>query len=160
MNAENALRMARGMTQSVTPLHFDCGLVCGGACCRAGDAGEGMLLFPGEEAYYSPMPEGFSILTREDGQKLLVCSGTCDRRTRPLACRVFPLLPFKEGSRAGVRMDARAWPVCPLMESGISGLRAQFTDAVKRAARLLLECPEHRAFLERLTDDIRRMRDF
>ena len=148
MNALEAVLAARDMLDAVTPLRADCGRYCGGACCQSDEDGQGgMLLFPGEEALYQELPEGFS-LARDDtvlpGAYLLTCGGVCDRRQRPLACRLFPLLP----DRAGCRMDRRGWAVCPLMASGKAGLSRAFVEAVEAAGRILYRCPEHAALLD------------
>ena len=50
---DEALVWARKRLEEVTPLKSDCGRVCGAACCRPVQGEEtGMLLFPGEEAFY------------------------------------------------------------------------------------------------------------
>jgi len=143
-----AVLKARRILEAVTPLKGDCGRACGGACCQPDEDGQGgMLLFPGEEALYAELPEGFSI--REDdavlpGAKLLTCDGFCERGNRPLSCRLFPMLP----TGTGARMDRRAWAVCPLMESGKRGLNPAFVEAVKDAGAVLYACPEHAKFLD------------
>ena len=97
MQALEAVMRARELLQTLTPLRRDCGGVCGAACCAPDEDGQGgMLLFPGEEALYQPLPAGFSL--RQDdgvlpGMLLLTCGGVCDRALRPLACRMFPLTP-------------------------------------------------------------------
>ena len=148
MQPLEAVRAARALLECVTPLNRDCGGVCGGACCQTDEDGQGgMLLFPGEEALYDPLPTGFH-LERDDGVApgawLLTCEYACDRSLRPLSCRLFPLLP----TRKGAKMDRRGWAVCPLMDSGVSGLRQEFVDAVKRAGAILYACPEQAAFLD------------
>lgn len=160
MNALEAVMAARELLADVTPLNGDCGRCCGGACCQSDEDGQGgMLLFPGEEALYRPLPEGFS-LSRDDGVlpglTLLTCGGSCDRALRPLSCRLFPLLP----TPAGCRLDRRAWAVCPLMESGKAGLRRAFVDAVSQAGRLLYACPEHARFLDAIHSYNERLRSF
>lgn len=148
MEPLEAVMKVRDLLDAVTPLKTDCGRACGGACCQPDEDGQGgILLFPGEEALYADLPEGFSI--REDhavlpGAKLLICDGFCERESRPLSCRLFPMLP----TRTGARMDRRAWAVCPLMESGKRGLDPAFVQAVKDAGKLLYACPEHAAFLD------------
>ena len=147
MDALQAVIAARELTENITPLNADCGRYCGGACCQPDEDGQGgMLLFPEEEKLYQPLPEGFA-LTRDDsvtpGAHLLICSGFCDRRARPLSCRIFPLLPTENGCRP----DKRAWAVCPLMANGKSGMRKEFVQAVRKAGRILYACPEHAAFL-------------
>ena len=148
MEAMEAVLQARELLRELTPLRQDCGRYCGGACCQSDEDGQGgMLLFPGEEALYRQLPEGFSIAEDRgavpDG-KLLVCGGFCRREDRPLSCRLFPLLP----TRRGACLDRRAWSVCPLMDSGVKGLAPEFVAAVKQAGRLLYSCQEHAGFLD------------
>ena len=150
MDPLQAVISAREILADITPLRQDCGRVCGGACCQADEDGQGgMLLFPGEEALYDPAPEGFSM-KRDDsvlpGQILLTCGGACSRGDRPLSCRLFPLLPTREGAR----MDRRGWAVCPLMECGKAGLSRDFVEAVIQAGRILYACPAHAVFLDAL----------
>ncbi len=109
-----------------------------------------MLLFPEEERYY----EGCSWADIVPGRlgKHLICRGTCDRENRPLACRIFPLAIRLSGqedgsAKANIIMDVRAWPVCPLMQSGRKGLKTEFISAVLAAAKHLLQEDKHRAFL-------------
>ena len=45
---ERLYKKAKRIIGDKTPLKKDCGLICGGACCK-GDSKTGMLLFPGEE---------------------------------------------------------------------------------------------------------------
>lgn len=138
------------MLLDVTPLTRDCGLVCGGACCRS-LPGErtGMLLFPGEEAYYHGKP-GYELMETETGP-LLVCSGACDRSERPLSCRLFPLLPVLREEGVKVAMDARAKAACPLAIQGVRGLSDTFVEAVRRVGQALARDEAQRAFLQRLT---------
>ncbi|MBE5786640.1 MAG: hypothetical protein E7324_03780 [Clostridiales bacterium] len=141
MNGLEAIIAARALLADITPLRQDCGRICGGACCAPDEDGQGgMLLFPGEEALYDPLPEGFAI-TADDavmpGARLITCAGQCSRCERPLSCRLFPLLP----TRKGCKMDRRAWAVCPLMEWGKSGLSQDFVQAVKKAGEILYASP-------------------
>ena len=160
MEPLEAVQKARQMLDAVTPLKTDCGRSCGVACCQPDEDGQGgMLLFPGEEALYEELPEGFSI--REDdavlpGTKLLICDGFCERENRPLSCRLFPLLP----TRTGTRMDRRAWVVCPLMASGKRGLNPAFVQAVRDAGALLYACPEHAALLDAIHEFNERLKEF
>ena len=160
MDALEAILFCREILEDVTPLRQDCGRFCGGACCQSDEDDQGgMLLFPGEEALYDPLPEGFSI-TRDDGVKegllLLTCDGECDRSKRPLSCRLFPVLP----TRKGAKMDQRAWAVCPLMEHGKAGLSLDFVNAVKKAGEILYACPVHAEFLDALHDYNEQLKQF
>ena len=160
MDALQAVISAREILLSVTPLRHDCGRNCGAACCQSDEDGQGgMLLFPGEERLYDPLPQGFSITEEKsvvpDG-KLLTCDGFCARDQRPLSCRLFPLLPTEKGCR----LDRRAWAVCPLMAYGKAGLNPDFVAAVKEAGKILYACPEHAAFLSALHEYNERLKQF
>ena len=116
-----------------------------------------MLLFPGEEALYADctfarvVPTGFSL--GGTPAQLLVCDGRCDRKNRPLACRLFPLfLKFREDQTPVLRMDARARAVCPLTDYGMKALDPEFKQAARRAYDLLLEDKVCAAYLRALDE--------
>lgn len=139
---------AREALLSATPLLRDCGRLCGAACCSPDEDGRGgMLLFPGEEACYTQLPEGFSLRDTPEGV-LLTCEGFCERADRPLACRVFPLMFTLNDGVPSVRLDPRTWPICPLMPSGRGGLWEGFVQAAETAARILARDGAQRAFIE------------
>ena len=93
------------MIGNKTPLYGDCGLLCQRACCQ-GDSDDGMLLFPGEEVIFQnePVSSAFSLSPVDIGNRVTgvfaVCNGTCDRKVRPLACRIFPYLPILNQNRS------------------------------------------------------------
>ena len=158
---DETLKKARKLLAEVTPLKTDCGRVCGARCCRPMEGEEtGMLLFPGEETEYSGKP-GWKLKETPAGM-LAVCPGNCERSERPLACRIFPLLPvIREGS-VRVAADQRAKAVCPLLRQGIRGMDPAFTDAVREAGKLLAGEPAQQAFLEMLTaeqDELKALRE-
>ena len=106
-----------------TPLKGNCGVLCGGRCCSDEDCEElGMYLFPGEEELFINEP-GFRVEESEfevNGKKtaILFCDGTCDRRKRPLSCRIFPLFPYVTATgELTVVKDIRSKSVCPLFEA-------------------------------------------
>lgn len=156
MSAYEAVCRARALLETLTPLKTDCGKLCQGACCQ-GDEETGMLLFPGEEAFYEGcafariIPAGFAFGGGD--VQLFVCNGTCERGNRPLACRLFPLfLKFKEDGTTKLRMDVRAKTVCPLTDYGIRALDPEFKQAARRAYDLLLEDEACAAYLRELDD--------
>ncbi|MBE5799047.1 MAG: hypothetical protein E7321_03750 [Clostridiales bacterium] len=156
MSAYDAVLDARELLETLTPLKTDCGRLCGGACCQ-GDEGTGMLLFPGEEAFYENcafariIPADFSL--GGEKAKLFVCGGTCERSNRPLACRLFPLfLKFKEEGVTKLRMDVRAKAVCPLTDYGIKALDPDFKQAARKAYDRLLEDETCAAYLKDLDE--------
>ncbi len=132
----------------LTPLYADCGQLCGGACCK-GDSRTGMLLFPGEE---SP----FTVIEGENGQRLAVCNGKCDRISRPLSCKIFPFFPtISENGRIFVEPDLRASRICPLIEhSEEIKFNPKFFKAVRKVGRLLAKDDNCREFLEEITKEI------
>jgi hypothetical protein len=147
------LRTAREKLKSVTPLKRDCGRVCGAACCGSPEGEEtGMLLFPGEKEAYTGK-EGWTVRETAMGP-MAVCSGHCDRDERPLACRLFPLLPvIREDGEVRAVTDLRAKAVCPLARQGKSALDPAFTEAVREAGSLLAADEEQAAFLKKLTEE-------
>ena len=153
---QETIRAARALLEEITPLKTDCGRLCAGACCR-GDEATGMLLFPGEEAFYADctfadiLEAEFSLGGHQ--AKLLVCRGSCERGNRPLACRLFPLfLKFKADGTTKLRMDTRARAVCPLTDYGLSALDPDFKQAVRKAYDLLLADDACAAYLRDLDE--------
>ena len=145
-----ALRDARARLERVTPLKTDCGRVCGAACCRSAEGEEtGMLLFPGEEALFAGR-SGWVLRPAALGT-LAVCPGVCDREMRPLACRLFPLLPVLREDGVRIAVDARARGVCPLARGGLNAFSPEFREAVRGAGVRLAEDEEQAAFLRLLT---------
>ena len=155
----NAVLLARKLLGDLTPLKTDCGRLCGGACCQ-GDEQTGMLLFPGEEHSFENcdfghvIPANFSLAGRD--VQLFVCSGHCSRESRPLACRLFPLfLRFRKDGSTRIRMDPRAFSVCPLCDYGMDALHDAFISAARCAYDALLEDADCTAFLKALDDELR-----
>lgn len=146
-------RRAYALLKKETPLgRFDCGRLCGGACCK-GTENDGMLLFPHEEELLAHC--GYTITAAGEGCAM-VCGGTCKRDYRPLACRFFPLFPVitvKNGSPtvAAVR-DPRAAGACPLGKGG--ALSPRFVRAVRRAGKILARDDEIRAYMENMSEEL------
>ena len=110
-----------------------------------------MLLFPGEDMLYRD-PEGWTIRKTPAGP-MVICPGTCSREDRPLACRLFPLLPVIRDGTVKAAMDQRAYAVCPLARQGIRALDPEFAEAVREAGRMLAADGEQYRFLEVLTEE-------
>lgn len=137
-----------------TPLGRDCGMLCGKACCRGSD-GQGMRLFPHES---SPLPRAATT----DGAPMVTCSGSCDRATRPLACRIFPFFPYLHADgHISAEIDVRGLRLCPLVASC---RRVQFDRsfrrAVRAAGRILAQDDEIRSFLRESSAEIDTFRAF
>ena len=123
-----------------TPLKKDCGLICGGECCK-GDDETGMLLFPFEESVLA--------VKEKDGVRLAVCQGHCQRHERPLSCRIFPFFPYvTSDGRIKVIHDIRGVNICPLI-SHFNEVKFDrgFLYRVKKVGRLLYADEECRKFL-------------
>lgn len=145
-----------------TPLKTDCGELCGNACCV--DSGEetlGMYLFPFEEEVL----KGAENLTIEDSDfrinekpvKIAFCSPYCNRRERPLSCRIFPLFPYVDRlGKMKVIIDPRSRECCPLHGMEVNELSSQFVRGVRHIAKLLMLNESTREFLyetSRLIDE-------
>lgn len=144
------LQRAYDILSDITPLPGDCGKLCNGKCCK-GTAADGMLLFPGEEVYYKNNPD-FVIKSSPLGDTV-ICKGTCDRKQRPLACRIFPLFPYvtklDDGYKITVLKDTRALTYCPLESDDIQN---DFYRAVRLMARNLVRDEQSATFLLNLTE--------
>ena len=143
MEAVNSDGMNRAYArlETLTPLPTDCGQLCRKRCCK-GREGAGMILFPGENlgAPYTVRDEtvsGFPI-------GFATCNGRCDRRTRPLGCRIFPFAPYLDAEGVlAVIPDPRAKFMCPLLtESALKTIDPQFLRAVEQVFTDLLESAE------------------
>lgn len=139
-----------------TPFKKDCGMLCGAACCT----GEGgMYLFPREKplsADFETKSSNFKVLGKN--VPIMFCSGRCERHCRPLACRIFPLLPYisVEGDFK-VILDPRGKSMCPVVFSGdLSLIDKTFFKKVKLVGKILMLNPETAEFiyeLSRLCDE-------
>ena len=121
----------------------------------------GMLLFPGEIKLLSQEPgyRFFRIPYMGESAWFMVCEGVCDRRKRPLACRIFPLAP-QIGDSGEIRAlpDPRAGRMCPL--AGGEFLNPAFRRAVEKALRHISQAPEIYDFMRLLSADLDEMRKF
>ena len=181
-----AVRRAYEIIGAATPILADCGKLCGAACCEGntretqsgmpsadaqGDDGGsgaqnedcelGMFLFPGE----------YDLLSREPGYRFfrvpfmgglawfMVCEGVCDRRKRPLACRMFPLAPHvNDLGKTEALPDPRAGLLCPLADCDI--LDPAFRGAVEKAFSRLAREPEILEYMKLLSAELEEMRQF
>ena len=155
----DAIKRAYAVLAEVTPLTTDCGKVCDGHCCQPSTDSEGMLLFPGEEKW---LVDGDFRLTAADGGVLLTCDGRCDRRLRPLACRIFPLFPYVTADgRVRAVYDPRSFRLCPLTRNCARvPLRRDFVRAVRRAGRILMQDAACAEFLKNQSREIDELNRF
>ena len=112
------LRRAYALLEDVTPLKYDCGKLCAGACCKPDTVNTetkgGMSLLPYEDVLIGGA-DGFEVMDTQDG-KVLICNGRCERIFRPFQCRIFPYYARidAETESISLRLDPRSVNVCPL----------------------------------------------
>lgn len=152
MKKDKVIRKAYKVLENVTPLKYDCGGLCGCECCK-GDTQTGMILFPGEEELLKESA-CFKLSKTSDGKHFAVCSGNCDRKHRPISCRIFPLFPVLEENKIYVLDDPRAAGICPLAR-GEKIIDNKFVNAVYKSGKILSKNEETCAVLKNLTDEIR-----
>ena len=141
----------------VSPVPFDCGTICGAACCNpdAGDGEVGILLLPGEDKVHDKKDPWLSweeLHTDEyelpkswKGKAFFVKCQTppvCPRHLRPIQCRSFPLLPHisESGELSLVYNDYILPYVCPMIEDETE-LDDRFVKATFTVWKHLIEDP-------------------
>jgi hypothetical protein len=154
LNKRLLYRKAYRLLGDLTPLKTDCGALCGKACCK-GDENTGMYLYPGEEEMYGSDDGFISIKMIDLNIHHAACAGKCRRSLRPLACRIFPLIPYLHEGALDIIKDPRAMRLCPLLNcSQAPGMDSLFIKKVREVFRLLLEDADIRAFVEFMSDEI------
>lgn len=133
----------------LTPLRADCGRLCGGACCK-GDESIGMHLFPFEQSTLQITENS------ENGVRLAVCSGNCERSQRPLSCRIFPFFPtVDDRGKVYVEADMRAHRLCPLVShTDEVEFDKRFFKALKRVGKILAKDAACLEFMREVTAEI------
>ena len=144
--------------ENVTPLKKDCGILCDGICCKDGEEKTGMLLFPFEEKMLQNEDYEIEDSNCEYGEsqkaKILFCKGECNRKFRPLACRIFPLVPYKkEGKPLKLIMNPLAKGMCPLARSlEVEQLEPSFIKNVYKAMNRILKLKDGEDYIKMLTE--------
>lgn len=89
--------------------------------------------------------------------KFLVCDGKCERRYRPLACRIFPLVPYiSEEGILHIVEDPRAKYICPLIFLNMSEqIDKIFRRNLYKVFRLLTQDKDIHEYISCLSDTIR-----
>ncbi len=160
MNRKTFYKELYKLLENVTPLTVDCGGLCDGACCAVTEEITGMYLFPGEKVMFNPLPawaELYDIdFTYDNGKEvdLITCIGTCDRKMRPLSCRIFPLVPYaKRGEKLQILMDIRGRGLCPLATAmRITDLDPLFVQRVTMAMNMCMKFRDTREFIYSLSE--------
>ncbi len=148
---------ARECLERSAPLgRFDCGRLCDGLCCK-GDENTGMWLFPHEEELYENDPD-FIIKETEGnhGYKMIICNGTCERKNRPLACRIYPFYPKIQDDKVSVIKDLRGFSSCPILKDNIKP-DYEFLRNLRKAARYLIRDEETKEYIIKMQNEIEEM---
>lgn len=151
-----ALREAYERLYHKNPLGFyNCGRLCDGLCCR-GDS-QGMWLFPYEEELFKDK-EGFEICETEGnyGYPMVICSGECDRRERPLACRIFPLFPLVTETDGKINIEVIYDPragMCPIARES-KPLDPSFIKEIRKATLYLIRDEKIREYLKAVSVEL------
>ena len=146
----------------VSPVDYDCGTLCGCTCCTCEDLPEdatdfemGMYLLPGEEKMFT-QKEDWLIWKKEsaldyefpdswNGNVYFIRCKTppvCPRKSRPLQCRFYPLMPFLDDSDNLYLILSPAYTPyqCPLIEKKMN-LNDSFIQATYTVWRRLIQDP-------------------
>ena len=156
LTKEDYLEIYR-MLEEVSPVPYDCGMICRAACCDPDRKGEdlGIYLLPGEEKVHD-RHDSWMIWSKEKAENFdfpdswkgtiyfLKCADPmkCRRDRRPIQCRTFPLLPdIDENGVLSLVFDDTPLPYsCPLIESKAE-LNADFIEVTKKAWEMLIKDP-------------------
>lgn len=164
------------LLDKVSPVPFDCGTICGSACCTAANYDEelGIFLLPGEEKIHDRSADWltWNTLSTDEyefpeswhGNVSFVRCKTpphCPRIMRPLQCRSFPLSPHltEDGELVMIYNDADLPYCCPMIEEETE-LDPDFVRATHTVWKHLIRDPLIRDLVEmesRERDEIQEM---
>ncbi|MGI6211281.1 MAG: hypothetical protein ACOYJJ_01725 [Anaerovoracaceae bacterium] len=147
----------------VSPVPYDCGILCGSACCIPEDGASdsddfdmGIYLLPGEEKVHDKK-DPWLIWTKERAEDyefpdswrgpvyFVRCrsAADCRRPLRPIQCRTFPALPHltEDGRLYLIKNDLELPYSCPLLEGGTELLDPRFLRATWTCWKHLIRDP-------------------
>ena len=154
---ESTYRAIYRLLDRVSPVDYDCGTLCGAACCTVDRSGAdmGIYLLPGEDKIHSKKDDWLEWVSEraEDYDfpeswkgvvHFIKCKTppTCPREKRPLQCRTFPLIPHidEDGELLLVYNDLDLPYRCPLIEEEIP-LEDRFVRATYTVWKRLIQDP-------------------
>jgi len=168
---------AYALLEDVTPFEYDCGQLCGAACCGVSDDGivsteeesDFIYLLPGEECMHD---RGYDTFTWteviSDGESypytrkgttcyILRCKGpaNCRRDKRPMQCRTYPLWPYidADGRVEVIYSPVETEYICPIIENEPE-IDERFYNALLAAWQLLIQIPDVRHMVEVMSREI------
>ena len=149
----------------VSPVDYDCGSLCGAACCTCGRGPEseinpdeysfGIYLLPGEDKIFTKKESwlGWGSCDAEDYEFpeswhgkvwFLDCKNPphCDRKMRPIQCRTFPITPHinEDGELQMIYNPIELPYSCPLIDKK-SALNDSFIKATYTVWKHLIRDP-------------------
>ena len=145
------------LLDKVSPLPYDCGVLCGAVCCCYTDEDEelGIYLLPGEDKVHdrhdswltwsAERAEDYDFPESWKGKVYFVKCKTppeCPRSKRPIQCRTFPLAPHidENGILSLIVNDSELPYQCPLIEEQIE-LNPEFVKATYTCWKHLIRDP-------------------
>lgn len=153
---ERTFRAIYRLLDRVSPVPYDCGTLCGAACCDVSNEDMGIFLLPGEEKVHFRNDEWlkWDTLSTEEyefpdswhGEVYFVRCKTpphCPRERRPIQCRTFPLWPniTEDGILELIYNDSEGLPyTCPLITKETE-LNPDFVQATYTVWKHLLKDP-------------------
>ena len=149
----------------VSPTDYDCGELCGSACCLAEEDDMGIYLLPGDEELFAGETDNSADDSADGGWlewrmesaadcgfpeswpeeiPFIRCKTPpfCERSKRPLQCRTFPLMPYltEDGELQMLYNDNELPYRCPLIEEEIP-LNDSFVKATHTVWKHLVRDP-------------------
>ena len=163
MDKDTYLEIYR-ILDEVSPVPFDCGRICGSACCISESDDDGIFLLPGEEMLHDREDwesweivdtEHFAVPESWNKKAVFVTckkNGVCDRKRRPIQCRTFPLVPGFTGGELSLEKNGMLLGyACPLLEQE-TPLNPDFERETKRAWGILVKDDRIRDWVAFLTE--------
>ena len=154
----------------VSPVPFDCGTICGAACCLAQDDEElGIYLLPGEDKIHDKHADWLTWTSQRTDEydfpeswhgvvHFVKCKTPphCPRECRPIQCRTFPLAPHltEDGELQLIYSDSDLPYCCPLIEEE-ADLDPRFVRATLTVWRHLIRDLLIRALVEMVSRELR-----
>lgn len=140
-----------------TPLVVDCGKLCGARCCQSeGEEESGMYLFPGEQVMFRRenwcRMEDSAFTSSGRPVPILFCDPPCPRQLRPLACRIFPFVPYVRQGKLTVIKDPRSRGMCPLFWAEETQFSGQFRKKTEYVCRFLFRIPVFHQYFTDLSE--------
>ena len=154
------------ITDQVTPLKYDCGLLCNSICCRPDHKDAlGIYLYPGEEKMFLGQQDWLDWEKHDRDEQFfppswprtiyfIRCTKSCPRELRPLACRFFPLAPhITPNDELQLIYETLALPYdCTLIKNRVP-LQQKFIDTVAHCWDILLTDYRLRDLIEEYSRD-------